>query len=143
MRLTLKRKSYTYYDDVDDLKRMRDSDILAEKPKKGGIWKGAVGNMAAGATITGLGAGTVAGLNGLTRKGSRLASAGHGFMKGGKYGAGVGAAVGLGLTALKNRKQAQENSDYNRRLTYAQRQAKRREKRDWRTNMIQRDGYSY
>ena len=32
--MIIKRKLFTKYDDTDNLKRMKDSDILAEKPKQ-------------------------------------------------------------------------------------------------------------
>ena len=54
-----------------------------------------------------------------------------------------GAVLGAGIGYLKNRKEAKENRFYNQRLEYAQRQAIRREKKDWKTNMTQREGYSY
>ena len=46
------------------------------------------------------------------------------------------------MSARRSKEQA-DNEFYNRRLEYAQRQAKRREKADWKSNMTQRDGYSY
>ena len=54
-----------------------------------------------------------------------------------------GALIGAGIAYSKGRKQAEENEFYNKRLQYAQKQALRREKKDWKTNMTQRDGYSY
>ena len=63
--------------------------------------------------------------------------------KGGKTGLVVGGLLAGGM-ALRNRnKKAEDNEWYNKRLNYAQRQARRREKTDRRTNMTQRDGYSY
>jgi hypothetical protein len=45
--------------------------------------------------------------------------------------------------ASKRSQEKAENSWYNDRLEYAQRQARRREKKDWKANMTERDGYSY
>ena len=70
------QKEFAYtQDDVDNLKRMKDSDILAEKRAKG-----------------------------LFTKGKRR---------------------------------------YNRALAEAKYQARRREKKDWKNNVVNRDGYSY
>ena len=61
----------------------------------------------------------------------------------GKIGATVG-AIGAAASAYKKASEkAAENNFYNQRLDYAKRQALRRERKDWRTNMTQRDGYSY
>lgn len=135
----LKRKSFTKYDDTDNLKRMKDSDILAEKKKTPGV-TGA--HMAAAGLAGGLVGGATGSVIGATRKsakGMRLAKAG----KGGKLGLLVGAGVGLAAMSSQRNKQKAENSWYNDRLEYAQRQAMRREKADWKANMTQRDGYSY
>ena len=138
--IILRKKLFTMYDDTDSLKRMKDSDILAQKKKKApGI----------GSTITATATGAAAGLGlGSVIGGAKgLAKTGPGLLKGatsgGKYGALVG-GVTAGLYALNQRnKQAKENQFYNNRLEYAQRQAKRREKIDWRNNMTQREGYTY
>ena len=142
-RYILKRKSFTKWDDTDNLKRMKDSDILAEQKKKqpgyGGVAQGSIGG-----AIVGGAAGAAAGLaSGLANKGARVSTAGARASKLGKLGA-VGGALLMGGKALKDRNdQAQENNFYNKRLAYAQRQAIRREKKDWKSNMTQRDGYSY
>lgn len=142
-RYILKRKSFTKWDDTDNLKRMKDSDILAEEKKKqpgyGSVMSGSLG----GAAVGGIGAATAGAISGLGKKGARIATAGSRASKLGKLGA-VGGALLMGGKALKERNdQAQENNFYNKRLAYAQRQAVRREKKDWKSNMTQRDGYSY
>lgn len=133
----LKRKSFTKYDDTDNLKRMKDSDILAEKKKTPGITgahmaTAGIGGALAGGAI-GAGSGLVSGLRG---KGYKIKGRG-------KTGLLVGAGLGLAAMASQRSKQKAENSWYNDRLEYAQRQARRREKADWKANMTQRDGYSY
>ena len=136
----LKRKTFTKYDDTDRLKGMRDSDILAEKKKKAPGF-GSVANATAGAAIVGGTAGAIAGgAKGLFKKGGNMMkSAG----KYGKVGA-IGAGLAAGYVALNKRnKVAKDNQFYNDRLEYAQRQAVRREKKDWKTNMTQREGYTY
>jgi hypothetical protein len=142
-RYILKRKSFTKWDDTDNLKRMKDSDILAEQKKKQPGYGSVVSGSLGGATVGGV-AGAAAGLaSGLGKKGARIATAGARASKLGKLGA-VGGALLMGGKALKDRNdQAQENNFYNKRLAYAQRQAVRREKKDWKSNMTQRDGYSY
>ena len=133
---TIKRKLYTRYDETDTLKRMKDSDILAEQKKEAPGYSDAVSKTVGGAVVGGaLGAGL-----GLAKKGgSRVANMG----KYGKLGA-MGVGLGAGLMALNKRdKEAADRNFYNKRLAYAQRQAKRREKIDWKSNMTQRDGYSY
>jgi len=130
----LKRKTFTKYDDTDNLKRMKDSDILAEKKKQpttSGYHvaaAGLAGGLAGGAI--GVGAGLVKGTKGAVPKA-------------GKAGLLIGAGIGLASAAAKRSKEKADNSWYNRRLEYAQRQAIRREKADWKANMTQRDGYSY
>ena len=139
----LKRKSFTKWDETDNLKRMKDADILAEQKKKQPGYGEVVQNSLGGAAIGGAGLATMGAISGLGRKGARIATAGAKASKYGKLGAVAGAAI-LGSKALNNRNdQAQENNFYNRRLEYAQRQARRREKKDWKSNMTQRDGYSY
>lgn len=136
----LKRKTFTQYDETDRLKEMRDSDILAEKKKKAPGY-GSVANAAAGGAIVGGTVGVVTGgAKGLFKKGgSMMKTAG----KYGKVGA-IGAGLAAGYVALNKRnKAAKENQFYNDRLEYAQKQAARREKKDWKTNMTQREGYTY
>lgn len=133
------RKLYTKYDDTDNLKRMKDSDILAEKKKQapgyGSVATGAIGGAALGGAV-----GLVGGAFTKRKPGTTFLGR---MGKAGKTGAILGGLVAGGM-ALRNRnKQAEENEWYNKRLAYAQRQARRREKLDWKTNMTQRDGYSY
>lgn len=130
--MRLKRKIFTKYDDTDALKRMNDADILAEKKKKPSMTTGRIAaNTAVGA---GVGAGIGAMVGGLSK---------GGFKKGGKYGALIGAGTSLVGSLMKRNKQNKDNQFYNNRLDYAQRQARRREKKDWKQNMTQREGYSY
>ena len=128
----LKRKTFTKYDETDNLKRMKDSDILAEEKKKSPGYRGVLRDAALGAAA---GAALGGGI-GAYRKG--------GTLKGGmKTGAILGGLV-MGAAGLrKKHKEDEEREFYNRRLEYAQRHAKRRERIDWRSNMTQRDGYSY
>lgn len=116
---------------------MKDSDILAENKKKTTDF-GSIGGSAVTGAVVGSGAGAIAG---------GVARAGGSVLKGAKIGAGKGALVGAGVAAaaqyLKGRKQAKDNKFYNDRLAYAKRQAARRERKDWKGNMTNRDGYSY
>lgn len=150
MKLVLNRKLYTKWDQTDNLKRMKDSDILAERERSTYNLKDATGAAVTGALL-GSSAATMLGgaLNtrsafksGVTKPGvvtRALKKTGNA----GKFGAIAGVGAGLASYYLKNRSRAEENDFYNRRLRYAQEQAARRESRDWRTNNTQRDGYSY
>lgn len=138
--MRLKRKLYTKFDDTDRLKQMKDSDILAEKkrqaPGYGELATTTAGGVVAGAVAGGL----IGGTRGLFNKGGSMIK---GAGRVGKIGAVLG-GVAAGAMALKKRdKEAKDNQFYNRRLEYAQRQAKRREKIDWKQNMTQREGYTY
>lgn len=159
--ITIKRKQFTLYDQTDNLKRMKDSDILAEKNKQASylsgtsnVASGAAGGAAKGALI-GVGVAGAGALAGSIRR-ARAARAAKAGVAGaaGKAGKsllrtkwGAGAAIGglyFGAKAYQNENQKiQDINAYNRRLRYAQAQARRRELKDWKKNMTQRDGYSY
>lgn len=137
---TFRLKRFTQWDETDRLKAMKDSDILAEKKRSSA--GNTASNMVTGAVggaVVGTGVGMASGL--VTGKGfkGKLSAAG----RLGKTAAIGGAVLGAGVGYMKNRKEAKENRFYNQRLEYAQKQAIRREKKDWKTNMTQRDGYSY
>ena len=130
--IKFRQKQYTQWDETDQLKKMRDSDILAEQKRKnpsrisGGLKGGAIGG------TLGAIAGGIAGI----KKGN--------IVGGMKKGAMAGTAIG-GVTGgmFIGNKQRSENNFYNNRLEYAQRQALRREKKDWKNNMTNREGYTY
>ncbi len=128
----LKRKKFSKYDETDALKRMKDSDILAEEEQKSPGYRGVVRD----ATVGALGGAALGGLLGAFGKKRNV--------KGGLI---AGAAIGgslMGAAGLKKRNKDEEDREfYNRRLRYAKRHARRREKIDWKANMTQRDGYSY
>ena len=131
--IKFKQKIYTQWDQTDQLKQMKDADILAEKKKSNTSLN--LGTLKD--TVLGAGAGAlVGGVMGGLKKGETL-----------KGGAMKGALLAVTATsiasALGNRKQKKENEFYNSRLEYAQRQALRREKKDWKNNMTNRDGYTY
>ena len=151
----LKRRLFTQYDDTDNLKRMKDSDILAEQHKKpmttgSQVATGAIGGALVGGAALGVGRAlvgkggprAVTG-NALQRGGARAFNAGVRAGKGMRAGLIGGALVGTAVMLHRRGKEKQANEFYNRRLDYAQRQAMRREKADWKANMTQRDGYSY
>ena len=145
--IILRTKSFTKYDDTDNLKRMKDSDILAEKEKTVPSYASSVlPKAAAGAAIGAVGLGAAGALaKGLSKgaAGNRFASAARGGKAGLAIGA-IGGALALGGMAAKKRDQERDDAQfYNDRLRYAQKQAKRREKIDWRQNMTQREGYSF
>ena len=166
-------KSFTKWDETDQLKGMKDSDILAEQKRP-------TSSLSLGKSIAGAGAGMVAG----RVIGKKLGSTGTGALAGAAIGgmagmdkqtrektaigAGIGAAAGLGLKVLtkgrfgglktgamlggtlgvasgvaSGHKQNKENEFFNDRLEYAQRKAMKREKADWKNNMNNREGYTY
>lgn len=139
--MRIKRKLYTVYDDTDNLKRMKDADILAEKPRSSSVNTGAVVGM------TGAGAALGGTLGSVGAAFTKNKVAGSSFTskvgRGGKTGLLIGGLAAGGLAAHKFKKQSDENKFYNNRLQYAQKQARRREKSDWKSNMTQREGYSY
>lgn len=163
----LKRKNFAYYDNYgyalpggpasyidesDNLKRMRDSDILAAPKRRNRGWFGRiVGNTVRNA---GIGAAVGAGLN-LASSMIKGYRGGGGFngalknvnmaglVKGAKLGAGLGGAYGAYQQVNRENQASNQNSMYNARLGYAKRQAARRERADWKNNMTQREGYSY
>lgn len=135
----IKRKTFSKYDDTDNLKRMKDSDILAEKPKTPETTTSHLAAATLGGGLVGGALGAAGKFVAKSSKGARFAKAG----KGGKFGALVGAGIGLAAMASKRSQEKANNEFYNDRLRYAQRQAQRRERRDWKANMTQRDGYSY
>lgn len=138
----LKRKSFTRWDETDNLKGMKDSDILAAKDKKLRDY-GAIGRTAVVGGAAGLGAGALLGTVAGAGKGSWLKKRGKGLVKGSKHGLILGAAGGAAYALLKGRKTAEDNAFYNKRLKFAKQHALRRERKDWNTNMTMRDGYSY
>lgn len=135
--MIIKRSLYSIYDDTDSIKRMKDSDILAAKPKKQEGYGGVLGTAATGAVV-----GATAGALGKSMLG-KSATFGKRFVKGGKYGAVIGGTIGAIVGANRRNKFNKENEFYNNRLEQAQRWAKRREKIDWKQNMTGREGYSY
>lgn len=145
--IVLRKKTYSVYDETDNLKRMRDADILAEEKKKApGFASTVLPKAAAGAAVGAAGLGLAGGALKAVSK-SAAGARGAAFLKGGKtsaIGGAIAGAVLLGGKALKDRsKEKEANQFYNDRLEYAQKRAKRREKNDWKQNMTQREGYSY
>ena len=137
--IVFKEKLYTKWDNTDQLKKMRDSDILAERKKQNTLGDTAT-KVGIGAALGGTVGSVIGGIAGL-KKG------GKGFVKGFKSGGTVGAVLGgagVGsVAAAQNSKKQKDINFYNDRLEYAQRQARRRERADWKSNMTQRDGYTY
>ena len=142
-KIIFKRKTFaipsatTRYDETDNLKRMKDSDILAADKKRadGSGFKNTIRD-----TAVGLGTGALIGAaSGLLAKKNKW----NKIQRRGRQGAILGGLI-MATAALKKNRADSENRDfYNRRLAFAQRQARRREAMDWNANMTQRDGYSY
>lgn len=145
-----KRKLYTKYDETDNLKRMKDSDILALEPKKlspeTSAGRRGINGAMEGAVLGGITGGAIGALSeGIGKK--SMDAAWKGAQSGGKRGLIIGAAtLGL-LKALSAQKRGEneeiDNRFYNNRLKYAQKMARRREQADWIANINNRDGYSF
>ena len=137
--MILLRKTFTQWDATDNLKRMKDADILAESKKPTSNYgEAAKAGLVGAATIGGIGSAVSAGL--AAKNGTSIMK---GLSRGGKLGAIAGGLTAAGIALHKGKKQNEQNQFYNQRLEYAQQQALRRERKDWKQNMTQRDGYSY
>lgn len=138
--ITFVQKQYTKWDQTDQLKQMKDSDILAEKKKSNASMnrKGMANTLLGGAI------GTVGGaLLGKKVMGGGKFLGKVGAVGGGLLGGALGSTIaGAGTYAAQSKKRS-ENEFYNDRLEYAKRQAVRREKKDWKNNMTNREGYTY
>ena len=166
--IRFRQKIYTVYDETDSLKRMKDSDILAQEKKSENFGSQAVGGALGGAALgVGAGVGLAAGKIGLNaakaaEKGTKWAAGtsaigksatnlanggvGNALKKIGSKGAALGvlgAGIGLAHTLIKQAPKRKEINQYNDRLDYAQRHALRREKADWANNNLNREGYTY
>lgn len=132
---------FTQYDMTDQLKVTKDSDILAEQKKSNtNSYLSAAGSAAGGLAAGGVIGGTVGAFRGLGKNGK-------GFFNGMKSGSVKGAIAGGAIAGLASlaagRKERQDNRFYNKRLDYAQTQARRREAKDWTNNMTNRTNYTY
>lgn len=148
--LILRTKNFTKWDDTDNLKRAKDSDILAEEEKKKpGIGK--IVNAAGAGAITGAAGGAVGHLAArITKrvgKGEAKRIAEKLVKRGGKKNIKLAAALTASTLAIgatnKRQKEVEEINHYNKRLRYAKKQAQRREERNWVNNMTnEREEYS-
>lgn len=128
-------KLFTKWDETDQFKQMKDSDILAEKKRSNtGSYMKAAKIGLAGAAIGGTLLGAKKGF-----AGQGLAGMASGLKTGAKIGAVAGTIGGLAATHGER----SENRFVNDRLERAQYQALRREKKDWRNNTTNREGYTY
>ena len=134
--IKLLRKNFTKFDSTDRLKEMKDSDILAERKKKAPGYGQALGAAAGGVAV----GGGIGAKKGFLNKAAGALKGAKGM---GKTGMLIGGAIAGGVALHHRSKQARDNQFYNDRLEYAQRQAQRRERKDWKQNMTQRDGYTY
>lgn len=150
---TLKRKTFarhtdyvdTYrdYDETDELKRMRDSDILdAQYKQPETSYRKIIGDGIGGALL-GTTAGFVLDRINNSKNGGKFFDMSTMNKTGMKNAALLGTVGGLGLGIHKRRREARKHDFYNTRLRYAKARARRREKADFDANMNKRDGYSY
>lgn len=122
----------TKYDRTDRFKQMKDSDVLAEKKRSNAkSYISSAKSGVLGAAI-GTGVGAVAG-----------ALTGKGVGRGAKLGGLLGGSLAGGGKLLATHGERKQNRFVNRRLGEAQRQAVRREAKDWKNNSVNREGYTY
>ena len=132
-------KGVTKYDRSDNFKRMNDADILAEKKRSnaGSYIKSAkAGGLGA---IIGSGVGAAAGALASRRN---LRNLKKNVAGGALVGGALGSTLAGGGTLAATHGEREQNRFVNKRLKYAQNQARRREGRDWISNN-HREGYSY
>ena len=126
-------KGVTKYDRTDNIKRMKDSDILAEEEKSNAGTYVKSGKSALVGSALGAALGAVAG-----SKSGRA-----GIKKGAAAGAAAGAILGGSAKLAGTHKEREQNRFVNRRLREAKKQARRRESRDWKDkSVIDRESYS-
>lgn len=122
----------TKYDETDKFKRMKDSDILAEKKRSN------AGSYLNAAKTAGVGSAVGAGLGAMFHK-----KLGMGTKGGAIFGGVLGGAVsGMG-SLISGHKKREDNRFVNRRLSEMKRNAKRRESKDWKDQSVNREGYTY
>lgn len=139
--IRFRTKLYTKYDEVDHLKRMKDSDILAEKERSSsGLYLRNLDHTTRGAGIGAVAGGLFGALAGMRKGGSGFIG---GLKKGVTGGALLGGAIGYHKAAKENEEEREANRFYNDRLRYMQLQARRRERADFKQNATQRESYSY
>ena len=146
--LTVKRKLFseyqkgvTKYDRTDAFKAMKDSDILAEKKRSNtGSYVRAGKHAVSGAAIGGI-LGNIGGAALGARRGGVKAAI-KGAKLGALTGAAVGGTIGTATGLARGHKEREQNRFVNRRLKEAQKQALRRESKDWKSNIVGRSGYN-
>ena len=148
--IVLRNKNFSSkYDATDQIKQMKDSDILAEKEKHQDISQVATstaGTALKGAAVGAGAAGAYGVLKGVKGTQGFMNKVAAGAKSGGKL-AKTGAIIGGGLGAVKAlanvNKTANDNAWYNTRLREAKAKSARRERKDWKNNVNNRDGYTY
>ena len=135
----IRYKTFSKYDETDRIKKMKDSDILAEEyretPKVG--LKEATRDLATGAIVGSL----IGKVNELS--GNRLGLSSTDWREAGKKGAILGGLYSIAKDLYRKHKYGEEVEFYNKRLRQAKKNARRREKSDWLNNTLNREGYTY
>lgn len=132
-------KTFSKYDETDRLKRMKDSDILAEEYKKtpGVSLKEVTRDLVSGAVL----GGAVGKINEMT--GNKLGLSDTDWRSTAKHGAIAAGVYDVLKDTYRKHKDGDEVDYYNKRLRKAKKNAKRREKSDWINNTLNREGYTY
>ena len=132
-------KTFSKYDETDRIKRMKDSDILAEDYKKtpGVSTKEVSRDLLAGAIL-----GAVVGkVNKLS--GNKLNLSSTDWRDSAKKGILAAGAYDVLKDMYRKHKDGDKVEFYNKRLKQAKKNAKRREESDWLNNTLNREGYTY
>ena len=135
----LRFKTFSKYDETDRIKKMKDSDILAEEYQKtpGVSLKEVTKDLTTGAVVGGI----VGKINELS--GNRLRLGSTDWKDSARNGAIIAGLYDILKDTYRKHKYGDDVDFYNKRLRQAKRNAKRREKSDWLNNTLNREGYTY
>lgn len=135
----IRYKTFSKYDSTDRIKKMKDSDILAEDYKKtpGVSVKEVSRDLISGAVI-----GALAGkINELS--GNKIKGLGTDWRESARKGILAAGAYDLAKDIYRKHRDGEKVEFYNKRLREAKKNAKRREESDWKNNTLNREGYTY
>lgn len=135
----IRYKTFSKYDSTDRIKKMKDSDILAEEYKKtpGVTAKEVTKDLVSGAVLGAL----LGKANEIS--GNKIKGLGTDWRKTARKGILAAGAYDLAKDLYRKHRDGEKVEFYNKRLRQAKKNAKRREESDWLNNTLNRDGYTY